>query len=125
MNIISHQYLPRSKKHRAGPVQNRIEPEAPKTPEVLNVDEDRYIHLELCYNTYDDMTGYQGWGRVFYNLEKFYLTVKDAAETKFKGFKMTINSKGSGEGRVIVLDLDYPVGVSEKAKNAHPISSVK
>ena len=85
--------MPRSEKHRISLVQNKIEPEAPETPEALNVDEDGYIHLELRYNTYDDVTGYRGWGRVSYNLEEFYPTAKDAAETEFKGFKVTINQK--------------------------------
>ena len=125
LNIIFHQYLPRSEKHRISLVQNKIEPEAPETPEALNVDEDGYIHLELRYNTYDDVTGYRGWGRVSYNLEEFYPTAKDAAETEFKGFKVTINSKENGEGRVIVLDLDHPVGVPEKAKDVHSTSFVK
>ena len=65
---------------------------------------------------YDDVTGYRGWGRVSYNLEEFYPTAKDAAETEFKGFKVTINSEENGEGRVIVLDLDHPVGVPEKSE---------
>ena len=125
LNIIFHQYLPRSEKHRISLVQNKIEPEAPETPEALNVDEDGYIHLELRYNTYDDVTGYRGWGRVSYNLEEFYPTAKDAAETEYKGFKVTINSEENGEGRVIVLDLDHPVGVPEKAKDVHSTSFVK
>ena len=125
LNIIFHQYLPRSEKHRISLVQNKIEPETPETPEALNVDEDGYIHLELRYNTYDDVTGYRGWGRVSYNLEDFYPTAKDVAETEFKGFKVTINSEENGEGRVIVLDLDHPVGVPEKAKDVHSTSFVK
>ena len=72
--------------------------------------------VELRYNTYDDVTGYRGWGRVSYNLEEFYPTAKDAAETEFKGFKVTINSEENGEGRVIVLDLDHPVRRSGKSE---------
>ena len=117
--------MPRSEKHRISLVQNKIEPEAPETPEALKVDEDGYIHLELRYNTYDDVTGYRGWGRVSYKLEEFYPTAKDAAETEFKGFKVIINSEENGEGRVIVLDLDHPVGVPEKAKDVHSTSFVK
>ena len=30
-----------------------------------------------------------------------------------------------GEGRVIVLDLDHPVGVPEKAKDVHSTSFIK
>ena len=116
--------MPRSEKHRISLVQNKIEPEAPETPEALNVDEDGYIHLELRYNTYDDVTGYRGWGRVSYNLEKFFPTEKDA-ESTMKGFKVTINSREHGEGRVIVLDLDHPVGVPEAAKDVHSTSSIR
>ena len=124
LNIIFHQYLPHNDKHRISLVQNKIEPETPETPETLNVDEDGYIHLELRYNTYDDVTKYRGWGRVSYNLEEFYPSAKDA-ETEWKGFKVTINSEENGEGRVIVLDLDHPVGVPEKAKDVHSTSFIK
>lgn len=42
-----------------------------------------------------------------------------------KGFKVTINSREHGEGRVIVLDLDHPVGVPETAKDVHSTSSIR
>ena len=109
-------------------MQNKIEPGEPGEPSepgTLNVDEDGYIHLELRYNTYEDVTDYWGWGRVSYNLEEFYPTAKDAAETEFKGFKVTINSEENGEGRVSVLDFDHPVGVPEKAKDVHSTSSIR
>jgi hypothetical protein len=100
------------------------EPGDPSAPETVNVAEDGYVHLELRYNTYDDVTGYWGWGRVSYNLEDFYPTEEDG-ETTMKGFKVTINSKENGEGRVIVLDFDHPVGVPEKAKDVHSTSSIR
>ena len=128
LNVIFRQELPRSEKHRISLVQNKMEPGEPGEPSepgTLNVDEDGYIHLELRYNTYDDVTKYRGWGRVSYNLEEFYPTAKDAAETEFKGFKVIINSEENGEGRVIVLDLDHPVGVPEKAKDVHSTSFIK
>ena len=67
---------------------------------------------------------FQGWGRVSYNLEKFFPTEKDA-ESTMKGFKVTINSREHGEGRVIVLDLEHPVGVPEAAKDVHSTSSIR
>jgi len=105
-------------------VQNKIETGEPSELGTLNVAEDGYVHLELRYNTYEDVTDYWGWGRVSYNLEKFFPTEKDA-ESTMKGFKVTINSREHGEGRVIVLDLDHPVGVPETAKDVHSTSSIR
>lgn len=121
LNIIFRQDIPRSEKHRISLVQNLIDTEEP-TP--FKVAEDGYVHLELRYNTYDDKTGYWGWGRVSYNLADFYPTEKEG-ETPMKGFKVAINSKENGEGRVIVLDFDHPVGVPEKAKDVHSTSSIR
>ena len=63
LNIIFRQNLPRSEKHRISLVENKIatEPGEPETPETLSIGEDGYVHLELRYNTYDDVTDY--WGR--------------------------------------------------------------
>lgn len=105
-------------------MQNKIETGEPSEPGTLNVAEDGYVHLELRYNTYEDVTDYWGWGRVSYNLEKFFPTEKDA-ESTMKGFKVTINSREHGEGRVIVLDLNHPVGVPEAAKDVHSTSSIR
>ena len=62
LNIIFRQNLPRSEKHRISLVENKIatEPGEPETPETLSIGEDGYVHLELRYNTYDDVTDY--WG---------------------------------------------------------------
>ena len=88
LNIIFRQNLPRSEKHRISLVENKIatEPGEPETPETLSIGEDGYVHLELRYNTYDDVTDYWGWGRVSYNLEKFYPTPKEG-ETTMKGLR--------------------------------------
>ena len=56
--------------------------------------------------------------------DKFYPTPKDSW-TAPKGFKVTINSKDNGEGRVIVFDLNHPVGVPEKAKDVHSTSPIR
>ena len=103
-------------------MQNKIEPETPETPETLNVDEDGYIHLELRYNTYDDVTKYRGWGRVSYNLEEFYPSAKDA-ETEWKGFKVTINSEENGEVEV-TFDLKT-VGTNEKLTTNVDLSNMQ
>ena len=126
LNIIFRQNLPRSEKHRISLVENKIatEPGEPETPETLSIGEDGYVHLELRYNTYDDVTDYWGWGRVSYNLEKFYPTPKEG-ETTMKGFKVTINSEENGEGVVVVPDLEHPVGVPEKAKDVHATSVIR
>ena len=107
-------------------MENKIatEPGEPETPETLSIGEDGYVHLELRYNMYDDVTDYWGWGRVSYNLEKFYPTPKEG-ETTMKGFKVTINSEENGEGVVVVLDLEHPVGVPEKAKDVHATSVIR
>ena len=67
LNVIFRQELPRSEKHRISLVQNKIETGEPSEPGTLNVAEDGYVHLELRYNTYEDVTDYWGWGRVSYN----------------------------------------------------------
>lgn len=146
LNIIFHQNLPYSEKHRISLVQNKTTgesepgepdgetvktsgtaetPETPEVPETPDVDEDGYVHLELRYNTYDDVTDYWGWGRVSYNLEKFYPTSGEEGDIPMKGFKVTINSEENGKGTVVVLDFEHPVGVPEKAKDVHTTSSVK
>lgn len=130
LNLIFRQNMPRSEKHRISLVQNKIETEGTgeqetfETSESPEIAEDGYVHLELRYNTYDDITGYWGWGHVSYNLEKFYPKAKDA-EREMKGFKVTINSKDNGKDRVIVLDFDHPVGVPERAKDVHSTSSIQ
>ena len=59
LNVIFHQNLPRSTKHRISLVQNLMdttepgEPGDPSAPETVNVAKDGYVHLELRYNTYD------------------------------------------------------------------------
>lgn len=120
LNIIFYQNIPYSEKHRISLVQNKIE-----APEAHIVDEDGYVHLELRYNTYDDVTKDWGWGRVSYNLEEFYPKEKEeSAEIPIKGFKIKMNSKENGEGVIVVLDFDHPVGVPEKSKEVHTTSSM-
>ena len=42
-----------------------------------------------------------------------------------KGFKVTINSEENGEGVVVVLDVEHPGGVPEKAKDVHATSVIR
>ena len=49
----------------------------------------------------------------------------NTSDSTMKGFKVTINSREHGEGRVIVLDLNHPVGVPEAAKDVHSTSSIR
>lgn len=85
MNIIFQQNLPNKSgnKHRISLVQRA---------ESLVGDEadDGYIHLELRYNDYDDLSGFRAAGLVSYNLNKLDL---DAA----KGIKLKLNSEENGE----------------------------
>ncbi len=124
LNVVFPQKLPRSEKHRISLVQNKIGSEEPAGQGTSNVAEDGYVHLELRYNTFGDVTGSWGWGRVSYNLEKFFPAPEDSRVAP-KGFKVTINSREHGEGRVIVLDLKHPVGVPEAAKDVHSTSSIR
>ena len=126
LNIIFLQNLPYSEKHRISLVENKIEtgePGTPSEPETFSIDDEGYVHLELRYNTYGDVTDRRGWGQVSYNLSKFYKLTQDMPA--LKGFKVTINSEENGEGSVVVLDLNHPVGVPEKAKDAHSASAIR
>lgn len=124
LNVIFRQYIPYSEIHRISLVQNLMEKGEPTESETLGVAEDGYVHLELRYNTYGDETVRSGWGHVSFNLEKFYPAEKNT-EPLMKGFKVMINSKENGEGKIIVLDLDKPVGVPEKAKDVHAASFIR
>lgn len=143
LNIVFEMQIPRNEPHRISLVQNMLEtgePEEPTEPGettetnqpgetpnqsgAFSLDKDGYVNLELRYNTYGDVTDRIGYGRVSYNLEKFYPTEKDAA-AKMKGFKIKLNSKTNGEDRVVVLDLDHPVGVPEAAKDVHSTSLIR
>lgn len=124
LNIVFEMQIPRHVPHRISLVENLIETGEPSEPGTFSMDEDGYVNLELRYNTYGDVTDWVGYGRVSYNLEKFYPTEKEAA-AKMKGFKIKLNSKENGEGRVVVLDFDHPVGVPEAAKDVHSTSLIR
>ncbi len=85
MNIIFLQNLPQNPgtKHRISLVQR----EATEG----DADSDGYIHLELRYNNYDDVSGVGAYGLVSYNLGELGIT----SETK--GIKLKLNSEKNGE----------------------------
>ena len=83
MNVFFLQNLPSKTKHRISLVRSKEDKEL--------YGEDGYIHLELRYNDYDDVTGYYVYGAVSYNLNSLDIT----SETK--GIKLKVNSESGGE----------------------------
>lgn len=92
MNIFFVQNLPSKEKHRISLIR-------PQTDEEL-YGEDGYIHLELRYNDYDDVTGSHVYGAVSYNLSSLDI------DSDTKGIKLKLNSKKNGEVEV-ALDLKH------------------
>lgn len=86
MNIFFLQNLPSETKHRISLVR-------PQDDRELYGD-DGYIHLELRYNDYDDVTDRRAYGAVSYNLGSLDVT----SETK--GIKLKLNSEKNGEVEV-------------------------
>lgn len=86
MNIFFFQNLPSETKHRISLVR-------PQDDRELYGD-DGYIHLELRYNDYDDVTDRRAYGAVSYNLGSLDVT----SETK--GIKLKLNSEKNGEVEV-------------------------
>ena len=92
MNIFFVQNLPAKTKHRISLVR-------PQDNEDLYAG-DGYIHLELRYNDYDDLTGRQAYGAVSYNLNSLDIT------SGTKGIKLKLNSEKNGEVEV-TFDLKH------------------
>lgn len=88
MNIIFLQNLPAKTKHRISLVR-------PMAEEDL-YGEDGYVHLELRYNNYDDLTGRRWYGAVSYDLSSLDIT----SETK--GIKLKLNSEVNGEVEAVL-----------------------
>ena len=86
MNIFFLQNLPSETKHRISLVR-------PQDDRELYGD-DGYLHLELRYNDYDDVTDRRAYGAVSYNLGSLDVT----SETK--GIKLKLNSEKNGEVEV-------------------------
>ncbi len=79
--------------------------------------EDGYIHLELRYNDYDDLSGRRGLGAVSYNLNSLEIS----SETK--GIKLKLNSEKNGEVEV-TFDLKT-VGSNEKLTTNVDLSNMQ
>ena len=90
MNIIFMQNLPKNSgtKHRISLVQRAEDAEVPLAEEG---NDDGYIHLELRYNDYDDLSGVRAPGLVSFNLKELNIT----SETK--GIKLKLNSEVNDE----------------------------
>ena len=86
MNIFFVQNLPAKTKHRISLVRPQDDADL--------YGEDGYIHLELRYNDYDDLTNHYDYGAVSYNLNSLDVT----SETK--GIKLKLNSKTNGDVEV-------------------------
>nr|WP_302831588.1 NigD-like protein [uncultured Bacteroides sp.] len=102
MNIIFLQNLPSNTKHRISLVRPQDDAEL--------YAEDGYIHLELRYNNYDDLTGLRAYGAVSYNLSSLDIT----SETK--GIKLKLNSEVNDEVE-LTFNLEKPGNNAEKVEN--------
>lgn len=87
MNIVFMQNLPSKTKHRISLVRPQDDADL--------YGEDGYIHLELRYNDYEDLTGLRDYGAVSYNLNSLDMT----SETK--GIKLKLNSEVNGEVELV------------------------
>ena len=94
MTIIFMQNLPAKPdtKHRISLVKRS---ENAVNPLDEDVEEDGYIHLELRYNNYDDLSGVRAPGLVSFNLKEQDIT----SETK--GIKLKLNSEVNNEVEVV------------------------
>ena len=79
--------------------------------------EDGYVHLELRYNDYDDLTGRRSPGAVSYNLNSLDIP----SETK--GIKLKLNSEENGEVEV-TFDLKT-AGSNEKLTTNVDLSNMQ
>ena len=86
-NIVFMQNLPSKTKHRISLVRPQDDADL--------YGEDGYIHLELRYNDYEDLTGLRDYGAVSYNLNSLDVT----SETK--GIKLKLNSEVNGEVELV------------------------
>lgn len=89
LNIFFVQNLPASSENK-----HRISLVRPQADTDL-YGEDGYIHLELRYNNYDDLTGRRAYGAVSYNLNSLNIT------SDTKGIKLKLNSEVNGEVEVV------------------------
>lgn len=105
LNLVFIQNLPAAKKHRISLVQDK------KTP---GISADGYVHLQLRYNTYKDVTVRRAKARVSYNLKEFF-PVEASANESLKGFKVIVNLQGHGK-KEIVLNLKHEAEAPKETK---------
>lgn len=106
LNLFFLQNLP------AAGGKHRISLVRPESDEDL-MDAEGYICLELRYNTYDNITSYQAFGAVSYNLEE--LDIDQAT-----GVKVKINSSVNGEVTVTFKNEDKESeGTFDRLKDAN------
>lgn len=108
LNIIFAQNLPAKTKHRISLVRTQEGEEL--------YAEDGYIHLELRYNTYDDVTGYRAYGAVSYNLNSLDIT------SATKGIKLKLNSEVNGE---VELTFDLKDSGNSSKKSTEDFSKMQ
>lgn len=108
MNIVFLQDLPAKEKHRISLVRPQDDAEL--------YGDDGYIHLELRYNNYEDVTGARAYGAVSYNLNALDVT----SETK--GIKLKLNSEVNGE---VELTFDLVVTDDDNEKNVQGVDLSK
>lgn len=82
LNIEFFMHVPASKKHRISLVRNTE----------ITAPDDEYLHLELRYNTYDDVSNYVNKGIVSFDL----LEAENSTSSKYKGVVLKINSAVNG-----------------------------
>ena len=81
LNLLFLQNMPAKEKHRISLVQSKEDLQAGE--------EDDYLHCQLRYNDYDDLTGYRAYGAV-----SFYL---GELPKECQGVKVVLQSEKNGE----------------------------
>lgn len=100
LNMIYKQNAPVYKQHRVSLVRNTL----------LEPEDDGYVHLELRYNTFNDLSGWWVKGLVSFNLN----TIDFAGK---KGLKLKLNSAISGETEEVTFDFKKKSSIPEEALN--------
>lgn len=100
LNMIYKQNAPVYEQHRVSLVRNTL----------LEPEDDGYVHLELRYNTFNDLSGWWVKGLVSFNLN----TIDFAGK---KGLKLKLNSAISGETEEVTFDLREKSSIPEEALN--------
>lgn len=103
MNVYFQQNLPKETKHRISLVR-------PESDDDL-YGADGYIHLQIRYNNYDDLTGVYTQGVVSYNLNS--LNIKDDT----KGIKVTVNSEKAADEVEFTFDIVSSESNAERLAN--------